>query len=238
MSDFPTKAADETNTLGVLVVGFASAAVVWATVIALQAYFESSYGDLATERDYKNQGVELKSLLAEQRMDLAGKGTLKRLAMKEAKAAVLRDANGPTMIPKLGALNTPTIPAQPGKPSMTPPAAPAPGSKSDELRKEIDEIRQKQNEIQERLENMPGAGSKMPVAPEGAPKKPDTPPAPSPAGGPPANKPAPPATQPAPAPKPGPGTPVQPANPPKPAEVPKPPKPAPSPQPAPGGANP
>ena len=79
----------------------------------------------------------VRDLKAEQRADLAktayadaSKGTLKRLNVETAKSLVVRDAKGGgSLIPSLGELNVPTVPAAAGRPAddatIEPPADPA-----------------------------------------------------------------------------------------------------------------
>lgn len=130
MSDFPKKAEDQVNSMAVLVIGLASTAVLWASIVALQAYFEDTEGEMAAERQSQGRADGVRSLLTAQRKDLnettradPQKGTLKRLSIDRAKAVVVRDATGgaPSLIPSLGLLNLPTIPATAGKPALAPP---------------------------------------------------------------------------------------------------------------------
>ncbi len=139
MSDFPEKAPDRTNALAVLVIGLATTAILWASVIALQAYFENTQGEISAARKARGLSAEVRDLNAEQRADLsktayadATKGTLKRLNVETAKSLVVRDAKGGgSLIPTLGELNVPTIPAAAGRPvdgASSEPAAPVDGA--------------------------------------------------------------------------------------------------------------
>jgi len=135
MSDFPEKAADEVNTLAVVTIGLATTAVLWASVMALQAYFMNSEGEIAAQQAQHGRAAIVRGLNAEQRADLSRttyadpqKGTLKRLDIKFAKEVVVRDAQrgARTLIPTLGELNVPSINLD-GKPlEATPPPAPVP----------------------------------------------------------------------------------------------------------------
>jgi hypothetical protein len=137
MSDFPEKAPDQTNAVAVVVIGFATTAVLWASVVYLQAYFENTQGEIAASRASQGRSALVRDLKAEQRADLAKttyadatKGTLKRLNLETAKSLVVRDAKGGgSLIPSLGELNVPSIPAAAGRPvdgaTMEPPAPPA-----------------------------------------------------------------------------------------------------------------
>ncbi len=125
MSDFPEKAEDKVNSLAIVVIGLATTAILWAGVVALQAYFENTHGEIAAERAAQGLTSGIRDLDARQRADLATTvyadpkaGTLKRLAIEEASAGVLASAKaGTSMIPSLGELNVPTVPAVAGKPA-------------------------------------------------------------------------------------------------------------------------
>ncbi len=125
MSDFPEKAPDKTNAVAVVVIGLATTAVLWAFVVYLQSYFENTHGEIAARRAAKGRSAMVRDLKAEQRADLvktayadASKGTLKRLNIEHAKSLVVRDAKtGGSLIPSLGALDVPTIPAAAGRPA-------------------------------------------------------------------------------------------------------------------------
>lgn len=137
MSDFPVKAPDRTNAVAVVVIGLATTAVLWAFVVYLQSYFENTHGELAAKRASIGRSAMVRDLKAEQRADLvktayadAAKGTLKRLNLEHAKNLVVRDSKSSgSLIPSLGILNCPTIPAAAGRPaddSAINPCAPAP----------------------------------------------------------------------------------------------------------------
>tara|TARA_R110002096_G_scaffold171490_4_gene344515 strand:+ start:149308 stop:149850 length:543 start_codon:yes stop_codon:yes gene_type:complete len=136
MSDFPEKAPDNTNAVAVVVIGLATTAVLWAFVVYLQAYFETTEGEIAASRASMGRSALVRDLKAEQRADLAkttyadaSKGTLKRLNVETAMSLVVRDAKTEgSLIPSLGVLNCPTIPASAGRPaddSAINPCAPA-----------------------------------------------------------------------------------------------------------------
>ena len=136
MSDFPEKEKDNVNGMAVLVIGLATTALLWASVIALQAYFEDTEGEIAAQRATVGRADGVRGLKASQSNDLnkttyadPKKGTLKRLSIENAKRVVVRDAKAgkPSLVPTLGLLNVPSVPATAGKPSLVPetPAAPA-----------------------------------------------------------------------------------------------------------------
>jgi hypothetical protein len=135
MSDFPVKAEDKVNSGAVLVIGLATTAILWASVVALQANFEDTEGELAAERESQGRSDVVRDLNTAQLRDLnqstyadPQKGTLKRLSIENAKRVVVRDAKAgaPSLIPMVGPLNVPTIPVAAGKPALAPPAEEAP----------------------------------------------------------------------------------------------------------------
>lgn len=141
MSDFPVKEEDKVNSMAIVVVGLATTAILWASVIALQAYFEDTEGEIAEQRATIGRADGVRDLKSQQSADLSkttyadpNKGTLKRLSIEHAKSAVVRDAKAgaATLIPTLGLLNTATVPAMAGKPALVPadasPSTPAPAA--------------------------------------------------------------------------------------------------------------
>ncbi len=136
MSDFPEKAKDEVNTLAVVAIGLSTTAILWASVLALQAFFMNSEGEVATQQAQNGRAAIVRGLKAEHKADLSRttyadqlKGTLKRLDIQYAKEVVVRDAQRgvPNLIPLIKEYNVPTIDLN-GKPlqAATPPAvAPA-----------------------------------------------------------------------------------------------------------------
>ncbi len=124
MSDFPEKAPDKTNATALVVIGLATTAVLWAFVVYLQSYFENTEGEIAARRASEGRSAMVRDLKAEERADLAttmyadaNKGTLKRLNIAHAKRLVIGDAKaGTSLIPSLGALDVPSIPAAAGRP--------------------------------------------------------------------------------------------------------------------------
>ena len=144
MSDFPEKSEDNVNGMAIVVIGLATTAILWASVIALQAYFENTEGEIAQQRAIVGRADGVRGLKSKQTNVLhqttyadPNKGTLKRLSIEHAKSAVLRDAKAgaSTLIPTLGLLDKPSVPATAGKPALVPadgaasppadPAAPA-----------------------------------------------------------------------------------------------------------------
>lgn len=132
MSDFPKKEKDRTNGPAVIVIGLAAVTLIWASVVALQAYFRVSNGEVAEMRAAVGQGDTFSSLSASQLSDLnqsvfanRNKGILKRLSIKNAKASVLKDAReGNSLIPVLGSLDKSSLPAVPGYPVAPKPKEP------------------------------------------------------------------------------------------------------------------
>ena len=127
MSDFPEKQEDHVNSLAIVVIGLATTAILWASVIALQAYFEDTEGEIAAQRAAIGREDGVRGLKAKQVEDLnkttyadPTAGTLKRLAIDHAKRVVVRDAKvpGQSMVPELGRLICPTVPASAGKPGV------------------------------------------------------------------------------------------------------------------------
>jgi hypothetical protein len=127
MSDFPEKQEDHVNGLAIVVIGLATTAILWASVIALQAYYEDTEGEIAAQRATIGKADGVRGLNAKQVEDLnkttyadPTTGTLKRLAIDHAKRVVVRDAKvpGQSMVPELGRLICPTVPASAGKPGV------------------------------------------------------------------------------------------------------------------------
>src|SRR5690606_17273751 len=99
MSGLPHKAKDRLNTVGIVVVGLSTAALLWASVIGLQAFYYNSAGDLESQRNAHNKGREMRDLKAQQRADLDDskyidpqKGTV-TLPIESAMKLVVRDVN-------------------------------------------------------------------------------------------------------------------------------------------------
>ena len=138
MSDFPEKAKDEVNTLAVVAIGLSTTAILWASVLALQAFFMNSEGEVAAQQAQNGRAAIVRGLKAEHKADLTRttyadqlKGTLKRLDIQYAKDVVVRDAqlnqSRPTsLIPMLKQFNSkPSIDLD-GKPLQeAPPVPPA-----------------------------------------------------------------------------------------------------------------
>jgi hypothetical protein len=139
MSDFPEKQKDNVNSLAIVVIGLATTAILWASVIALQAYYEDTEGEIAAQRATIGKADGVRGLKAKQVEDLnkstyadPSAGTLKRLAIDHAMRAVITDAKAKSnsLVPVLGRLVCPSIPAAAGKPGVdsvaliTPPDCP------------------------------------------------------------------------------------------------------------------
>ncbi len=138
MSDFPEKAKDEVNTLAVAAIGLSTTAILWASVLALQAFFMNSEGEVAAQQAQNGRAAIVRGLKAEHKADLARttyadakQGTLKRLDIQYAKGVVVRDAQrgAPNLIPLIKEYNVPTIDLN-GKPlqEVTPPAVAPPAA--------------------------------------------------------------------------------------------------------------
>jgi hypothetical protein len=128
---------DKVNTFGVVLIGVASAILVWATIVFLQAYYDQTEGKLNSERSAINKDAEVRALRAEQVALLSEAryvaGTTPQLATMPIDIAmkkVIEDARaGKPLVPAIGEANKPTIPAVPGKPADAASApAPAPGA--------------------------------------------------------------------------------------------------------------
>ena len=141
MSGLPTKAQDRINTFGIILIGITAGILLWVSVVALQAYYYSSQGEVERQRDAEGKGREVRDLHAAQAAALQdskyvdpAKG-LVTVPIETAMSKVLEDARGGagSLVPAVGAHDTPTVRARGGRPSDTDPAgtgagaAPAPG---------------------------------------------------------------------------------------------------------------
>lgn len=133
------KQPDNPNLVGIIVIGAAGSLLVFILFIALQAYYTAESSALRAERDadgidleYRNLLVEQETLLNNPRWVDQGKRTAAygiQSAMERVVEAARAD-RGATLVPAVGAHDTPTVPAIPGRPADNAqvPAAAAPAA--------------------------------------------------------------------------------------------------------------
>lgn len=138
------KQPDQLNMLGVIVVGLSGALLVYATFIALQAYYVTGASALQAQRESEGIDMEYRSLQAKQQSALqelrwVDQGRqIVTLPIEDAMQRVVEAAKADpaaALVPAVGAHDTPTVPAIPGRPddnvqmpAATPPAAPEAGA--------------------------------------------------------------------------------------------------------------
>jgi hypothetical protein len=120
------KQPDNPNVVGIIVIGAAGSLLVIILFIALQAYYTAGASALqavreAEEIDFDRRKVQAdqETLLKELRWLDQGKRTA-RIGIESAMKAVVADAaadRGATLVPAVGAHDTPTVPAIPGRPA-------------------------------------------------------------------------------------------------------------------------
>jgi hypothetical protein len=129
MSGLPTKAQDRINNFGIVLIGTVAGVLLWVSVVALQAYYYSSAGEVEKQRDAEGKGREMRDLHAQQLADLQdskyldpAKGVV-TIPIDAAMSLVLEDARGGagSLVPAVGAHDTPTVRARWGRPSDTDP---------------------------------------------------------------------------------------------------------------------
>jgi hypothetical protein len=136
-SALPRKASDRVNTYGILLIGLVSSVLLWVSVVALQAYYNRTAGQLQGERDaaFKNRQVtDLKSAQVAELQDSKyvdpKKGRV-TIPIDSAKGLVLRDLRDgkPSLVPAVGPHDKATVPAKWGRPpdQVAAPAGAAPG---------------------------------------------------------------------------------------------------------------
>ena len=88
MSEFPKKAEDRMNSAAIALVGIVSAIMIWATVVALLAYYKNTNGALFEIREAEGNNAAVNSMKAQQSAQLKElkyldpqKGTLARLPL-------------------------------------------------------------------------------------------------------------------------------------------------------------
>jgi hypothetical protein len=117
-------AEDKPNTLAIVTIGVASVLLLWASIVALQAYYANTFGAEMQRKFTEGQDGELRTLLAEQR---AGLQALKRnddetvrIPIDRAKQLVvaeLRSGQPASLVPAVGPHLEPTVPAIWGRPA-------------------------------------------------------------------------------------------------------------------------
>jgi len=131
-SALPHKAQDRVNTYGIVLIGLVSSVLLWVSVVALQAYYNRTAGDLEGERDAVDKSKQVRDLKSKQSAELSEtkyvnpqKGIV-TIPIARAEGLVLRGLRdqAPSLVPAIGPHDLPTVPAKWGRP---PDAAAAPG---------------------------------------------------------------------------------------------------------------
>jgi hypothetical protein len=123
-SGLPSKAQDRLNNYGIVLIGLVGSVLLWVSVVALQAYYNRTAGDLETERNAEYKNRQVRDLRAQQLADLQESKHVnpqKRIVtipIDSAKGLVLRDLRdqSPSLVPAVGAHDLPTVPAVWGRP--------------------------------------------------------------------------------------------------------------------------
>lgn len=113
MSDHPRKAEDRLNTFSIAMIGGVAALLLWAGVIALQAYYARTGGALEEERATAGQDRAARSVRAEQLGRLAEyrrSGEHYVIPIERAMELVVRDARAGSLVPAIGPHDQPTEP--------------------------------------------------------------------------------------------------------------------------------
>lgn len=113
-------AEDKVNVLGIVTVGVVSALLLWVAVVALQAYYENSFGAEQARKNALNKSAAYRTVKAEQAADLDEyawvdrKTGIVRLPIEHAMELVVHDlqAGAPSLVPAVGAHDVATAPAQ------------------------------------------------------------------------------------------------------------------------------
>jgi outer membrane protein OmpA-like peptidoglycan-associated protein len=136
MSNLPKKAEDRVNTFAIVLVGTAAGILLWATMVALQAYYLNTAGEMEAERDGVELARERRSVEATQQANLArlerneefanAAEVCYRTPIELAMANVVADAQAgkTTLVPAVGAHDKPTLVAIPGYPASEGAAVP------------------------------------------------------------------------------------------------------------------
>jgi hypothetical protein len=117
-------AEDKPNTLAIVTIGIASVLLLWASIVALQAYYENTFGAEMKRKFAEGQDAELRTLLAEQRASLQAlkrnDDETVRIPVDRAKQLVvaeLRSGQPASLVPAVGPHTEPTVPAIWGRPA-------------------------------------------------------------------------------------------------------------------------
>jgi hypothetical protein len=138
-SGAPKRGQDRINTYGILLIGLVSSVLLWVSVVALQAYYNRTAGDLEVQRSAMLKSREAGGLKAGQQAELQdsryvdAKRGLVTIPIDSAKQLVLRDLRDrkDSLVPAVGPHDLPTVPAVWGRPPDLP-AAPAGGAPAGE----------------------------------------------------------------------------------------------------------
>lgn len=136
--DFPKKQEDKLNTIVILAIGLASCALVYASVIAVQALYRSSTDEYVSEKRLKGISADKDRLYNEQYGKIATANVAEgRLPIEKSKSLVIerlakaRNDGNPSLeanlVPKVGTMDMASYVAEAGipQPVETEPAAPA-----------------------------------------------------------------------------------------------------------------
>jgi hypothetical protein len=119
------KQPDTPNLISITVIGAAGALLVFILFVALQAYYSADASALQAERDAEGIDLEYRNLLVEQETMLSNPRWVdqgKRTAAYRIESAMervveaARADRGAALVPAVGAHDTPTVPAIPGRP--------------------------------------------------------------------------------------------------------------------------
>lgn len=128
MSNLPKKAEDKVNVFGIVLIGAAAAILIWASAVALQAYYMNTAGDVETRRDAINLSKERRTVEAAQQANLnrleynheyqKAIAACVRNPIEVAMTNVVNDAQQKraSLVPAVGPHDKPTIAAIPGYP--------------------------------------------------------------------------------------------------------------------------
>ena len=138
MSNAPHKAADTVNVFGIVLIGIASALLLWATAVALQGYYLQSAGPIEDERASMELESTKRTINAQQIANLhrseenvAYQGSAEACFRNPIEAAMLNvvadaEAGKATLVPAVGMHNTRMVAPIAGYPDPAGAAAPPP----------------------------------------------------------------------------------------------------------------
>ncbi len=122
MSGGEHRQEDEINGFAIAIVGIAVAIVLYASIVALQAYYKGN--PVASARQMENKSEPMRNLRASQQATLQGSAYVggndfASMPIKSAMRKVVADekANRAVLVPSVGGHNKATVPATPGKPA-------------------------------------------------------------------------------------------------------------------------